>query len=238
MSGDLVGVPAKEPVTRLAGIVGFIFVLLTPGCAGLGTPPSDAPSQNSASRAGADAVAPASPRAPLPSALPPPVATQAGIPAIPPASDPSTPSAPAVKGQTAGETVPPAAKIPAKPPASPAPAAQPSRQETTRPGVASPKAPPLNLASLEQRLRETQAIGVLTKIALKNQIDDLLGQFRAFYQGKLKSNLADLRRSYDLLVLKVLSLLQDSDQALATAIAASREAIWGILSDPAKFATI
>jgi carbon monoxide dehydrogenase subunit G len=36
----------------------------------------------------------------------------------------------------------------------------------------------------------------------------------------------------------VLSLLQDGDQALATAIAASREAIWGILSDPAKFATI
>jgi hypothetical protein len=104
--------------------------------------------------------------------------------------------------------------------------------------VASPKAPPLNLASLEQRLRETQAIGVLTKITLKNQVDDLLDQFRAFYQGKLKSNLADLRRSYDLLVLKVLSLLQDSDQALATAIAASREAIWGILSDPAKFATI
>jgi hypothetical protein len=104
--------------------------------------------------------------------------------------------------------------------------------------VASPKAPPLNLASLEHRLRETQAIGVLTKITLKNQVDDLLDQFRAFYQGKLKSNLADLRRSYDLLVLKVLSLLQDSDQALATAIAASREAIWGILSDPAKFATI
>jgi hypothetical protein len=104
--------------------------------------------------------------------------------------------------------------------------------------VAGPKAAPLNLASLEQRLKETKAIGVLTKITLKNQVDDLLSQFRAFYQGKLKSDLADLRRSYDLLVLKVLSLLQDGDQALATAIAASREAIWGILSDPAKFATI
>jgi len=79
---------------------------------------------------------------------------------------------------------------------------------------------------------------VLTKITLKNQVDDLLNQFRAFYQGKLNTTLADLRRSYDLLVLKVLSLLQDSDQALATAIAASREAIWGILSDQAKFAKI
>ena len=98
--------------------------------------------------------------------------------------------------------------------------------------------PSLDLASLEQRLKDTKAIGVLTKIALKNQVDDLLNQFRAFYQGKLKTTLADLRRPYDLLLLKVLSLLQDGDPALAAAIVASREAIWGLLSDPAKFATI
>jgi len=34
----------------------------------------------------------------------------------------------------------------------------------------------------------------------------------------------------------VLSLLQDGDPSLAAAIVASREAIWGILSDPVKFA--
>ena len=91
---------------------------------------------------------------------------------------------------------------------------------------------------METRLKETKAIGVLTKIALKNEIDDLLDQFRAFYQGRLKTTLAELRRPFDLLVLKVLSLLQDTDPALASAIVASREAIWGILSDPAKFAAI
>ena len=79
---------------------------------------------------------------------------------------------------------------------------------------------------------------MLTKITLKNQIDDLLNQFRALYQGKLKLTLAELRRPYDLLVLKVLSLLQDGDPALAAAIVASREAIWAVLADPAKFATI
>ena len=126
---------------------------------------------------------------------------------------------------------------PSAPPA-PAPAAQPSRKEGAPSDVAKPKAPPLDLGSLEQRLKDTKAIGVLTKVTLKNQVDDLLDQFRAFYQGKLNTSLANLRRSYDLLVLKVLSLLQDSDQALAAAITASREAIWGILSDPAKFAKI
>jgi biotin operon repressor len=47
-----------------------------------------------------------------------------------------------------------------------------------------------------------------------------------------------LRQQYDLLLLKVLTLLQDSDPSLAAAISSSREAIWGILSDPDKFAKI
>ena len=87
-------------------------------------------------------------------------------------------------------------------------------------------------------MRETKAIGVMTKITLKNQVDELLDQFRMFYQGKLKTTLAELRRLYDGLVLKVLALLQDADPPLAKAIASSREAIWGILADPVKFATV
>jgi len=50
--------------------------------------------------------------------------------------------------------------------------------------------------------------------------------------------LAKLRESYDLLLLKVLSLLQDKDAALARDIAASREGLWNLLADPAKFANL
>ena len=165
----------------------------------------------------------------------------AKTPAIPaPAAQPSKKESipPDVAKPKAPPTAPLVAKAPAKTPESPAPAAQPLKKESIPPDIAKPKAQPLDLASLEQRLKDTKAIGVLTKISLKNQVDDLLKQFRAFYQGTLKTDLANLRRSYDLLVLKVLSLLQDGDQALAAAISASREAIWAILSDPAKFATI
>lgn len=98
--------------------------------------------------------------------------------------------------------------------------------------------PALDLASLEQRLRETGAIGTLTKLTLKNQVDDLLDRFRRFYAGRLKTDLGELRKAYDLLLLKFVALLQDSDPPLATAIVASREGIWGILSDRAKFATL
>ena len=98
--------------------------------------------------------------------------------------------------------------------------------------------PPLDIKSLETRLKETKAIGVFTKLALKNQVDDLLKQFRAFYEGQLKTTLAELRRPYELLVLKVLALLQDTDPPLAVAIASSRESIWGILSNREKFAAV
>ena len=76
---------------------------------------------------------------------------------------------------------------------------------------------------------------MFTKLALKNQVDDLLDRFRAYYKRQGTTTLAELRRTYDMLLLKVLSLLQDSDPPLARDIVASREAIWGILADPKKF---
>jgi hypothetical protein len=111
--------------------------------------------------------------------------------------------------------------------ASPAPAAPPIATTAT-----------LNLADLEQRLRETRAIGVFTKLSLKNQVDDLLKAFRTLYRDPNKRPSAELRQRYDGLLLKVLSLLQDGDPPLAAAIASSREAIWSILADPEKFAQI
>jgi hypothetical protein len=136
-------------------------------------------------------------------------------------------------GQDAARTESPAAKAPAKKPAE-----QPATKPSATPSSRKPGAPPLDLTALETRLKETRAIGVFTKITLKNQVDDLLNQFRAYYQGRIKITLAELRQPYDRLLLKVLSLLQDGDPELARAVVASREAIWGILADPAKFATL
>jgi len=96
----------------------------------------------------------------------------------------------------------------------------------------------MDLNTLKERLKATKAIGVFTKISLKNKVDDLMNEFGEFYQGKAKVTMPELRRSYDLLMMKVLSLLQDSDQKLASAIVSSREAIWGLLSDPKKFAAL
>lgn len=161
----------------------------------------------------------------------------------PPPAEPIPPAAASVR--PAAEPIPPAAAsvAPAAKPSTPAKAPSPAPAATARKPDA-PAAPkqagpaPLDLKTLEQQLRETKAIGVMTKLSLKNQVDDLLEQFRAYYQGRLKTTLADLRRPYELLLMKVLAVLQDGDPALASKINASREAIWGILADPNKFATV
>jgi len=174
-----------------------------------------------------------------PPATPP---TAASTPQLVPAAAPS-PVAPRAAPQAESKAVTPGAKTPdaaAKPPAAPAPAST-TAKPGPRPATATttPVAPPaLDLAALKEQLKETKAIGVFTKITLKNQVDDLLQQFRDYYQGKAKVTMAQLRRSYDLLLMKVLSLLQDADQKLAAAIVSSREAIWGLLADPKKFATL
>jgi hypothetical protein len=96
----------------------------------------------------------------------------------------------------------------------------------------------LNLAALEKRLKDTSAIGVMTKITLKNQVDELVERFKAYHDGRDKIPLAQLRQPYDSLIMKVLSLLQDKDPSLASSIVQSREAIWSILIDRNRFSSL
>jgi hypothetical protein len=143
---------------------------------------------------------------------------------------------PAPPPPSAQATPPPAASKPAP---SPAPKALP-RPSTPAKAPAAPSAAPspptLDLKALEQRLRNTGGIGVLTKLSLKNQVDDLIGRFRQFHDGHRPPSLAELRPAFELLLMKVLSLLQDSDRALANDINTSREALWSVLSDRDRLA--
>jgi hypothetical protein len=158
----------------------------------------------------------------------PPAPAAAPRPAV---SKVASSSAVAIPQVTTAKPQPAAVPAPALP-TTPAPTTV--HKAAPAPVAARPATPPLDLKSLEARLRETQAIGVFTKISLKNQVDDLLNQFRAYHKHQT-TTLAALRQSYNLLLLKVLTLLQDSDPALARDIVASREAIWGILSDQKRF---
>lgn len=127
------------------------------------------------------------------------------------------------------------APTPAKPvkPAAPAVAERPPARPAAQPPKPAPTAT-LNVEDLKNRLKDTAAIGLFTKLALKNQMDDLLKQFQTYHRDGKKAVTA-LRQPFDMLVLKVLAVLQDGDPDLAKAISSSREAIWNILADPVKF---
>jgi hypothetical protein len=169
-------------------------------------------------------------KSPRPAEVAPPVAApKTSAPAAPAKPRPPRESVPAESPTTkpSGVTQAEQAKNESTPP-----------RENTPPKESAPTpvaAATLDLDSLEKRLRETKAIGVFTKLSLKNQVDDLLQEFREFHKSHDRSMLTRLRQAYDLLLLKVLSLLQDDDPVLARDISSSRETLWRILTDPDKF---
>ncbi len=172
---------------------------------------------------------------------PAPVTGAAAVPATSGVPAPVTPPPPAPSNAASSPKAAPKTSIaPIAPAAKPASAAAaPGGASPAAAKPASPASPAsLDLNSLEQRLKDTQAIGVFTKLSLKNQVDDLLGDLREYHKGSSPLAQTELRQKYDLLISKVLSLLQAKDPPLASAIASSREAIWQILMDPNKFAKI
>jgi hypothetical protein len=173
----------------------------------------------------------------FPPGQPAPSATQSAI-VNAPAPKAEAAVAPKKEAPVVAAAAPGAPKAPAKPegPAVAKPPVAPSKPAA--PAVAASRPAPaqsLDIPSLEQRLKDTPAIGLMTKLSLKNQVDDLLAQFRAYHQGHRPPTLEELRRPYELLLMKLLALLQDQDPGLAAAIHDSRDAIWGVLSDRDKF---
>ena len=158
-------------------------------------------------------------------ASPPPVSA-------PPSSSVASQAIPAPAAATKASR-PTEAKT-APPPAKPAAAAKASA-ETKAPPVAAVAQPPIDLKSLEQKLKDSSAIGVMTKLSLKNQVDDLIAQFRAYHDGHQPPTLSQLRQPFELLLMKVLALVQDKDPALAKALHDSRDSIWSVLADRNKF---
>jgi hypothetical protein len=104
--------------------------------------------------------------------------------------------------------------------------------------AASPAKPQLDFKAMEQRLRDTSAIGVFTKLSIKNQVDDLLKAFRGYHAGRQPPTLDQLHDRYDGLVLKVVTLVQNDDAVLASSISASRGAIWEKLANKESFESI
>jgi len=134
-------------------VAALLGALLAAGCAGV--KPSAAPAAVVApTPPAASDVARVNPTAPAPASA----ATARPAPAAVPSAADQAPAKPAAQSAA------PQAKAPVAP-AAPAAKAAP---------VAKATAPPLDLKALENELKGTKAIGVMTKLSVKNQADDLL----------------------------------------------------------------
>ncbi len=98
--------------------------------------------------------------------------------------------------------------------------------------------PAFDLADLENWLRETDAIGLFTKLSLKTQVDKLIDDFRGFHSGEDSVDIESLRQRYQALLSETLGLVEIDDPELYKDISRARGALWTVLADELKFASL
>ena len=84
----------------------------------------------------------------------------------------------------------------------------------------------VDIEALKTRLKDTDAIGVFTKLAIRSDILDLVDEINRYRkQTKLESKINEVRASFDGLLLKMVALLE-GDPTLSRDLYVSRESIW------------
>ncbi len=93
----------------------------------------------------------------------------------------------------------------------------------------------IDLKALAEMLKKTHAVGLVTKISLKSDINGLLARMDNFHQGKKDFNLEQLQEQYDVLLMKIASHLQDKDLDLHRHLCNAWFLIWEDLRDEQRF---
>jgi len=79
---------------------------------------------------------------------------------------------------------------------------------------------------LKERLTHTDAIGFFTKLAIRNDIVDLMDKIKQYRKKSiLKEKMKEIRASFDGLLLKIIALLEE-DPDLSHDLYVGRESIW------------
>jgi hypothetical protein len=93
----------------------------------------------------------------------------------------------------------------------------------------------IDLNDLVKRISDSKAMGVFTKLTLKKDIDALKRDLKAFHDGGSQHKLEKLHERYDVLVHKLMALLQEKDPGLAREVSQARTLLWSKLADPKEF---
>jgi hypothetical protein len=96
----------------------------------------------------------------------------------------------------------------------------------------------IDFESLEKQVRETKAMGAIAKIKLSNDINKLLAELKAFHAGKSSLTLEQQREQYDLLYMKIVTLVQEKDPELYNQLCNAWDPIWAELQDEKNLQTV
>ena len=95
-----------------------------------------------------------------------------------------------------------------------------------------------DLDVLVERIIHTKSLGFLTKLSLKKDTDKFLRSMRNYHDGTKNDSLEQLHERYDIMVHKLMFLVQEKDAELSKFIDDGRDQLWTILSDESKFANL
>jgi hypothetical protein len=89
----------------------------------------------------------------------------------------------------------------------------------------------IDFETLEKQVTKTNAIGVMTKLKLKSDINKLLSELKTFHAGNSPLTQEQHREQYDLLYMKVVSLVHEKDPELYHQLCNAWDPIWATLRD-------
>jgi len=93
----------------------------------------------------------------------------------------------------------------------------------------------VDLEILGDMLAKTKAVGFLTKLGLKKDINKVLGRLEKYHDGGGPYTLEQLEEQYNLLLMKISAHLQDKDLTTHRHLCNAWLVIWEDLQDPAYF---
>lgn len=93
-------------------------------------------------------------------------------------------------------------------------------------GAKSEEVVAIDMEILTKRLKKTKAIGFFTKLAIHNDVSDLMGEVKRYRKkSMLASKIKEIRESFEGLLMKIVALLDD-DPELSRDLYVGRESIW------------
>jgi hypothetical protein len=96
-----------------------------------------------------------------------------------------------------------------------------------------------DLEALVDRISHSKALGFFTKLSLKLDIDGFLKMVKEYHdKGGAEETLEQLHERYEVMVHKLVVLLQNEDEELVESIEDGRDKLWARLADAKKFAGI